>query len=155
MSAERFPAGTRCPNCGFRLSARTTVCENCGAVIPVAELAGSGALNHSLSLLIGRPLGSLSVLEIARILAWVPLLVGPPIAALAIIGLKVAQQPRRLHEREWQAPALVAALNIALSLIVWHYAAQEIGAIATALWTEIDKFVRPAVPTGTGKPVEI
>lgn len=131
------------------------MCENCGAVIPVAELAGSGTLNRSLSLLLGRPLGSMSILEIARILAWVPLLVGPPIAALAIIGLKVSQQPQRLHDREWQGPALVAALNIALSLIVWHYAAQEISAAAAALWAEIDKLVRPSVPAGASKALEI
>ncbi|WP_371348791.1 hypothetical protein [Ancylobacter sp. IITR112] len=155
MSAAHWRAGLRCPACGFRLSARTTLCENCGAVVPVAELAGSGAVSRSLSLVLGRPLGSLSILEIARILAWVPLLVGPPIAALAIIALKVAQQPERLHERAWQGPALVAALNIALSLVVWHYAAQEISAIASALWTQFDTFVRPALPTGAGKAVEI
>lgn len=153
MSGERLRL--QCPACGFRISVRTTVCENCGAVIPVAELAGSGVVGGALATLLGRPLGSLSVLEIARILAWVPLLVGPPIAALTIIAVKVSQQPQRLNEREWQGPALVAALNIALSLIVWHYAAQEISAAAAAIWEEIDRFVRPTLPGGTGKTLEI
>lgn len=155
MSGEPLRTSLHCPKCGFRITARTTVCENCGAVIPVAELAGSAGINRALSLLLGRPLGSLSLLEIARILAWVPLLVGPPIAALAIIGLKVSQQPQRLQDREWQGPALVAALNIALSLVVWHYAAQEIGAAATALWTQIDRLAPPALPVGPGKGVDI
>lgn len=155
MSAEPLRTRLHCPSCGFRITARTTVCENCGAVIPVAELAGSGVISGALSTLLGRPLGSLSVLEIARVLAWVPLLVGPPIAALVIIALKVSQQPQRLNEREWQGPALVAAMNIALSLVVWHYAAQEISAIATALWAQFDTFVRPVLPTGAGKAVEI
>ncbi|MDQ0349465.1 hypothetical protein [Ancylobacter vacuolatus] len=155
MSVERLRTSLHCPACGFRIAARTTVCENCGAVIPVAELAGSGVVSNAVATLLGRPLGSLSLLEIARILAWVPLLVGPPIAALAIIGLKVSQQPQRLHDRAWQGPALVAALNIALSLIVWHYAAQEIGAAATALWTHIDRLAPTALPAGPGKGVDI
>lgn len=155
MNVERLRTSLHCPACGFRIAAHTTVCENCGAVIPVAELAGSGVISGAVSALLGRPLGGLSLLEIARILAWVPLLVGPPIAALAIIGLKVSQQPQRLHDRAWQGPALVAALNIALSLIVWHYAAQEIGAAATALWAEINRLVPTALPAGPGKVQEI
>lgn len=155
MNRERPPAVLRCPHCGFPITARTTTCENCHSFIPVADIAANGGLNRLISLLFGRQLASLSLPDVARLLAWIPLVIGPPVASLAIVGIKVAQDPARLHQREWQGPALIAALNIALSLVVWHYAAQELGDLARSLGTGLADFIHGVRPGTTGRDYSI
>lgn len=145
----------RCPHCGFPISAQTTTCENCRSFIPMADVAANSSVNRLMSLLFGRQLASLSLPDVARVLAWIPLVIGPPVASLAIVSIKVAQDPARLHQREWQGPALIAALNIALSLVVWHYAAQELGDLARSIGTGLADFIHGVRPGTTRRDFSI
>ncbi|MFT0861716.1 hypothetical protein [Ancylobacter sp. G4_0304] len=92
----------------------------------------SGVLDRLSLLFLGRPVATVPLPQLALWLAWVPLFIGPPVAALVIVGLKVGRDWRRLHAREWRDPALIAGLNIVLSLLIWSYAAQEIAGLARA-----------------------
>ncbi|MCJ8142785.1 hypothetical protein MKI84_07625 [Ancylobacter sp. A5.8] len=132
MSRIRRASLGRCPRCAFPIAEHTLTCENCGAFVPAGEVAATGALDRLSSVVMGRSFASLELSQLALLLAWIPLVIGPPVAALVIVGLKVGQDRSRLRLREWRDPALIAALNIVLSLLIWSYAAQEIAGLARA-----------------------
>ena len=131
------------------------MCENCGSFIPVAEAAVDGVLSRVSIALLGRPLSSLALPEVATVLAWIPLLIGPPVAALVIVMVKFVQDRTRLADREWRRPAVIAAINIALSLLIWSYAVDEVSEVAHAAAARIWALFQSVPPPATIKAIPI
>lgn len=130
-------ARRQCPVCGFEATRDTTICENCKAVVPLEE-ASQGPLRF-VETLLGRRLRDYSAHEIAFFLACIPVFIGPPLAALLILAVKVFQDRTRWNLPEWQWVAGIAAVNIILSVMLWRYAAGEVAGFVASLFDWVSR----------------
>ncbi|MBS3652593.1 hypothetical protein KEU06_28870 [Pseudaminobacter sp. 19-2017] len=98
-----------------------------------------------MKLIFGRRLNEMPVSDIAFYLACIPLVIGPPVAAIVIIGVKIMQDRSRLHLAEWQKPLGIAAANILISLLIWRYAVNQFtGSVEdTVYWLRDLFYFRP------------
>ena len=105
-----------CPHCCFPVGTHRYVCSSCGSVLPV-EFAAK-RMRTVLSFLAARTVRRLPR-DPAKTLIWalsgVPLLVGPPVAAILIELLQARSQQR--VPSGWLI--MLAAANILLSLAFW------------------------------------
>lgn len=122
--ARRHAPTLRCPRCSFVIGRNTSVCENCGSWVPLE--AASDSSSQFFRMIFGKRLNEMAIHDIALYLSIIPLLLGPPVAAIIIAGVKILQDRSRLHMPEWQRPLLFAAVNIILSVIIWKFAATNV-----------------------------
>ncbi|SHF13087.1 hypothetical protein SAMN02745157_1716 [Kaistia soli DSM 19436] len=67
---------------------------------------------------------------VAWLLAVIPLLLGPPVAALAMGVAQWSKSGQGKGPSEtWRTIMLVALLNIVLSLVFWRFALDEAGSV--------------------------
>lgn len=99
----------------------------------------------------GRRLREFSLPEIALALACIPILIGPPLAAVVIVGIKILQDNSRYSLAEWRRPLFIALINIAFSILFWRYALGELGTVFLPIVEWIGgTFPSPSPPAGDG-----
>lgn len=141
--ARNLPQTTHsCPKCSFPLGLNSTTCENCGSFVPLEDASD---ISHFVKAIFGKRLNEIPPSDIAFYLACIPLLIGPPVAAIVIAGVKILQDRSRLHLPAWRKPIGIAVVNILISLLIWRYAATQVsdtihGTIHDALYGLRDLF---------------
>lgn len=119
--ARSFASISKCPRCSFRTTASTTICDNCGSFVPFEEAAYNTHLLHWCRAALGRRLSDVKASEIAFVLACIPLVIGPAVAAVIIVLANAIKDRSRLGEPEWQRPIVIATINIVFSLLLWRF----------------------------------
>lgn len=89
-------------------------------------LEDASSISHFVKAIFGRRLNEIPPSDIALYLACIPLLFGPPVVSILIVGVRILQDRSRLHMREWQKPLMIAVLNILISVLIWRYAATQV-----------------------------
>lgn len=104
-----------CFRCGSPAAPRSDYCPAC-----LAAMRRPG-LHHA----------ELNWERIARLLSLIPILLGPPVAALLISFRRMkSTRPGSVGREVWQTTIVIAVANIVLSLLVWHVAAGHAEALA-------------------------
>lgn len=124
--APPFYPTAKCPRCSFSIPVGLPVCDHCGSFVPVEEVASYKMIESAIHTAIGKRAAELRNYDIAFALACIPLLIGPPVAALAIIAIKSWRDRSIIGMREWQRPVFIAVTNIVVSLLVWRIAAANV-----------------------------
>ncbi len=114
------PRAARCPNCGSVVDGRSLVCGSCGAIIPLE--IGSRRLRDSAALRLRElHLAPSGQALLTWILALIPLAIAPPVVAMLLLR-RPAHAGVGEADRVWVA--MVAVLNIILSIMFWRWFAE-------------------------------
>lgn len=122
---HRAAFGAPCPACRLPVRAGRAVCASCGCLIPLE--AAAGRVRRSVRILTAaasRRVLSARSGTLIWILALVPVLVGPPLAAALLAVMRHRKAPRTEPFPTWLL--VVAGANIVLSLAMWSVLSVEI-----------------------------
>jgi len=89
--------------------------------------------------------------RISRLLSLVPILLGPPVAALLISYRSLGKsQPGSARRETWRTTVVIAVANIVLSLVVWYAAAGHVGALAIDAFAWLQGLLGAGAESGSG-----
>ena len=136
---------TACPHCGLPVARARIVCNGCGCVMPIETMSRRlrGALPR-LAAAIWRRMPVDGATALLWLLACMPLLIAPPLCALALCWLRASQHRGESPDGvriNWVA--LVAAANVILSVAFWLIAARHMHDLAGAIWDSMTRFRLP------------
>ncbi|KMO12171.1 hypothetical protein [Methylobacterium platani] len=140
---RRAAFGAPCPACRLPVRAGRLVCTSCGCLIPVE--AAAGRFRRSVRILAAVAAGRLLALRgeaLVWIMALVPLLVGPPLAAAALAVMRHRRDARAGPFPTWLL--VVAGANIVLSLAMWSVLSVEILQQIQAGWQGLRDLLIPS-----------
>jgi predicted nucleic acid-binding Zn ribbon protein len=140
MSIPRAqPGAETCPNCNSAVNRGALVCGSCGGIIPF-ERGAKRVKDHLVAVLLSQRAAFDNRARLIWLLALTPILIGPPLLALFILFMG------RGEKKKPSDPALaatIAAVNVILSVIAWHWLGDRVYGAGSGLW-------RLIVPLGMG-----
>lgn len=128
-----------CPNCNAAVNRGTLVCGSCGGIIPL-EQGARRVKDYLLAVLFSQRAAFDNRARLIWLLALTPILIGPPLLALFILFVGRGQQKK---PSDPPLVAAIAAVNVILSVIAWHWLGDHVYGGVSGLW-------RLFVPLGMG-----
>lgn len=131
-------------------AAGISVCPDCGRALLGPPAIWPAETPAWIGRWFSRWLRERDLRQIAFYLACVPLLIGLPVASIAIFGMLFWKNPTRMLARRWSSVLVVALLNIAVSIyalthlsdLFWNVGIEGLRSIWDIL------LPRPPIPAG-------
>lgn len=120
MRIANSPSTVRCSRCARLLTAASPSCSSCTRGTPPHRSANSTENQ------IWNIAQRLSLQQAVTILACIPIVLGPPIIALGLIGRQFFVNPEDFRLSDWQIAIIFAAANLIISVIILQHLGGEI-----------------------------
>lgn len=135
--------------------AGASVCDNCGSFTRLERDASDGLFAKVFRALEGRSINDFTAREIAVALAFIPLVVGPPVAAIAIALLTARHDRSIIKSREWKNLVCIALVNIVLSLLFWTLVSAYLAVFMSDIIVWIKAFLIDGYSGSRLKPIPV